>query len=149
MSKGPNRRISELTWIGAFVGLNLVAPFVFGEMFPITVSPMFCDEPSCYCEYEVTDDQGKPLELKPLGLHRVYDGNPVGLGVGLVAPKTLDEFGKVPTEEQLRRHLQDCRDVWSHSDYLDVTLIRVGDVEGRTVGPTSSIRFRVEPRNGP
>ena len=76
-------RRQETVFIVGFIVINLIGPIVLGERFPFTISPMFCDEPACYCEYFVTDANGREIDLASLKLQRVYDGNPVGLGVGI------------------------------------------------------------------
>lgn len=96
----------EIAAVVAFVVLNLAAPFVLGEMYPVTVSPMFCDQPTQYCTYEVFDENGKPLDREQLGLHLVYDGNPVGLGMGIKATPTMHKFGEVPTIEEVKLHVR-------------------------------------------
>jgi len=80
----------------AFVAISLVAPFVVGELYPFTVSPMFRDQPETYCTYQLFDESGKELALEKYGLHLVYDGNPVGLGMGIEARRTMHDFGEVP-----------------------------------------------------
>lgn len=124
----------EIGAVLAFVVVNLLAPFVLGEMYPFTVSPMFCDEPSEYCEYEVLGPNGQNLELADFALQRNYDGNPPGLGVGLVPSPTLDQFGMVPTEDELRVHVQ--KQLANHPELESVTVIQrvVGAIDSQHVG---------------
>lgn len=96
----------ELAAIIGFVILNVAAPFVVGEMYPVTISPMFCDQPNQYCTYQIFDQQGNELDPEQLGLHLVYDGNPVGLGMGIEAKPTMHGFGEVPTMEQVENHIR-------------------------------------------
>ena len=110
LPKPRSRRRVELIFAGAFALLHILAPFVIGERYPFTVAPMFRDQPSCYCVYEVTDSDGKQLDLEDFGLHLVYDGNPVGLGVGIVAKPTLHGFGEQPTEKELLGHVREKLD---------------------------------------
>ena len=100
------RRKWEFGFVLVFVLLNLVAPFAIGERFPFTISPMFCDQPSEYCTYEVLAPDGSPVDSKQFGLHLVYDGNPPGLGMGIVPQQTLHPFGQVGTEAQVRQRVQ-------------------------------------------
>jgi hypothetical protein len=137
-------RQAEVLFIIGFVGLNLCAPVVFGERFPFTISPMFCDEPSCYCEYEVRDAEGKPVELADLKMQRVYDGNPVGLGVGIEPPATLDQFGAVPTREEVTEHLLKQIEAWPETSFLSVELTVVGATDADHVGPVETDQFIVE-----
>ncbi len=96
----------ELIAVGIFVAVNLIAPLVLGERYPFTVSPMFSDQPSQYCTYEVTDAAGQPLDPQTFGLHLVYDGNPPGLGMGIKPAETLHGFGEVPNESTVRGHVE-------------------------------------------
>ena len=100
-----NRKL-EISCVVAFVIVNLVGPMVVGEMYPFTISPMFSDQPSEYCVYEVFDENGQPIDSESFGLHLVYDGNPPGLGMGIRAQSTLHAFGESATVDQLRSHVQ-------------------------------------------
>jgi hypothetical protein len=99
-------RKTELIAICVFVVVNLFAPFLVGEMYPFTVSPMFRDQPSQYCTYELLDENGNQLELEPFGLHLVYDGNPPGLGMGIEAAPRLHGFGEVPEFDLVIEHVR-------------------------------------------
>ena len=100
-----NRKL-EISCVVAFVVMNLIGPMVVGEMYPFTISPMFSDQPSEYCVYEVFGENGQPIDNEPFGLHLVYDGNPPGLGMGIQARPTLHGFGETATVDQLRAHVQ-------------------------------------------
>lgn len=99
------RRV-ELIAAATFALVHIFAPFVIGEKYPFTIAPMFRDQPQCYCVYEVTDRDGQQLALEDFGLHLVYDGNPVGLGVGIEAKPTLHGFGEVPSDDELIDHVR-------------------------------------------
>jgi hypothetical protein len=101
-----HRKLIELLAIAAFVVVNLLAPIVFGELYPFTVSPMFSDQPSQYCTYQIFDSAGQELDPEQFGLHLVYDGNPPGLGMGIVPKPTLHAFGDVVDESTVRQHVQ-------------------------------------------
>jgi hypothetical protein len=103
--KMPKRNF-EIAAVVGFILVHLFAPLAVGELYPFTVSPMFSDQPAEYCVYEVRDEQGKAMDLEPFGLHLVYDGNPVGLGMGIRAAPTMHEFGEVSTLDGLRKHVQ-------------------------------------------
>lgn len=90
-----------------FVAINLFAPLIVGELYPFTVSPMFRDQPSEYCTYQLFDDAGNELELEKFGLHLIYDGNPPGLGMGIEAEPTLHKFGEVPELDVVVNHVRD------------------------------------------
>ena len=86
--------------------LNLAAPFLLGEVYPITVAPMFSDQPKHYATYQVVTDAGEELPPELFGLHLVYDGNPPGLGMGIEPVPTLHAFGEVADEAELRDHVK-------------------------------------------
>ncbi len=113
-SSSATRRNVETTAIVLFVIVNLFAPFMLGEMYPFTVSPMFCDQPNKYCTYELFDESGQELELEQYGLHLVYDGNPPGLGMGIEAKSTLHAFGEVPELEEVVAHLREVSSRQNH-----------------------------------
>jgi hypothetical protein len=94
----PAGRRTELLVVGMFVLVQVAAPFVVGEVYPFTISPMFSDRPERYAVYRVTDQQGNELDPALFGLHLVYDGNPPGFGVGIAAPPTLHGFGEVASQ---------------------------------------------------
>jgi hypothetical protein len=73
-----------------------VIPLVFGELFPFSSAPMFRDRPTVYCTYSVTGPNGESLSLTSFRLQRNYDGNPPGMGTGVVPNQTLDHFGAAP-----------------------------------------------------
>lgn len=103
----PRQRKWELVAAAAFVIVHLASPLWIGELYPFTISPMFCDSPKECCRYEVFADQNqnRPLDAKLFNLHMVYDGNPPGLGMGIVAHPTLHDFGHVATKEQVIDHV--------------------------------------------
>lgn len=120
-SKVPTRKL-EIVFVALFVIANLAAPFLLGEVYPITVAPMFSDQPEHYATYEVVSDAGESLDLKRFGLHLVYDGNPPGLGMGIVPSPTLHKFGEVVDEAQLRRHVQK---VLQNEAFADISYVVV------------------------
>ena len=65
----------ELLAAAAFVVVHLTSPLWIGELYPFTVSPMFCDSPNECCRYEVFTADGTPLDAQQFNLHMVYDGN--------------------------------------------------------------------------
>lgn len=112
----------EVGFVAVFVALNLAAPFLLGEIYPITVAPMFSDQPEHYATYEVVSDTGETLDPKLFGLHLVYDGNPPGLGMGIKPSPTLHAFGQVAEESDLRRHVQQVlqRDSFAGIEFVTV-----------------------------
>ena len=131
----------ETLCVAAFVIVNLVAPLVIGEVFPFTISPMFCDQPSEYCVYRVIDQDGEPIDGEPFGLHLVYDGNPPGLGMGIQAQPTLHGFGKTATLEQLTAHVEKKLADMPERDFVTVERCLVRCVSNRPVESVASIQI--------
>lgn len=97
----------ELVAVVAFVVVQVVAPFVVGEVYPFTISPMFSDRPECYALYRVTNGAGVELDPAVFGLHLVYDGNPPGFGVGIAAQPTLHPFGSIASEHEVTARVRE------------------------------------------
>ena len=138
-----NRHGSERIFVLAFLGVSLVGPLLAGECFPFSIAPMFCQQPTVYCRYRVTDPTGDALPLERFALQRVYDGNPVGLGCGIRPADTRDEFGKVPTVEEVVAHLRSRDQAWEELPYVDVRVEVIGDLNGRQVGVDEARSFSV------
>lgn|GEM_PF-3288778 len=107
------RRKWELCAAGLFVAIHLTSPLWIGELYPFTISPMFCDNPRECCQYEVFAPDGTRLDAKQFNLHMVYDGNPPGLGMGIVPTPTLHEFGVVASEEEVTDHVRKMLKTWT------------------------------------
>lgn len=140
---------------GLFVVANFLVPLTLGDVYPFTIAPMFRDTPQVYCNYRVYAPDGTLLadnstrrcdpnsRPDPFLLRRYYDGNPVGLGVGLCPPKTLDEFGAVADKETVHRHFAQC--LTNHKDfaYVDVEQEIIGPIDAWRVGVQRTNRWRV------
>lgn len=141
-SSSPASR-GEKAFVIGFILVGLLGPIILGERYPFSIAPMFCQQPTCYCEYTIFDPSGEPIELHRFQLQRVYDGNPEGMGVGIKPPATLDQFGSVPTEEQLIEHMQGIDGAWEDLPFVDVVVDVIGDLEGVRVGRIEDRSFRV------
>ena len=130
-----------------FIAANVLIPLTLGDVYPFTIAPMFRDAPRHYANIRVYAPYGKLLadnstrRVDPVGspdpwlLRRYYDGNPVGCGVGVCPPQTLDVFGEVPTEAELKSHFQ--RIMRERGE-------QVIEVEVETVGPIDAWRVGVQ-----
>jgi hypothetical protein len=90
-----NRRdVIGIVAVGLLLAANAVVPLVWGDIYPFSSAPMFRDAPTRYANYRVYDPQGNELPSRhyaldkdktadPFLVGRVYDGNPVGYGVGI------------------------------------------------------------------
>jgi hypothetical protein len=153
----PIRRpsLAVLMACGAFVLANLLVPLRWGEVYPFTVAPMFRDAPLTYCNYRVYSPAGNLLadnstrrddpvdRPDPFRLRRYYDGNPVGLGVGIRPPSTLDTFGSVPSEGAVRRHFQGCLATRSDLPYVIVEQEVIGPIDAWRVGVRRTHRWHI------
>ena len=104
------KRTKESLAVVAFVVFSVAAPFLLGEMYPVTVSPMFCDKPTQCCTYRIVGHDGHEVDPELFGLHLVYDGNPVGLGMGIKPTPTLHDFGEVPGISEVEDHVREIVD---------------------------------------
>ena len=86
---------------------NIVIPLAFGDVYPFTSAPMFRDAPVQCCNYRLLDATGTELPAEAGLVHRVYDGNPIGYGVGLRPPAVIEQqFGVVHDQADVHRHLE-------------------------------------------
>jgi hypothetical protein len=129
----------------ALLAANVVVPLVWGDLYPFTSGPMFRDRPAQCCNYRVYDPAGRELPLAEWFVQRIYDGNPVGYGVGIHPPAVIEqEFGIVHDEAAVRRHIE--RQLQAHSrayDYVDVVQEIVGPIDDQHVGVVCTNRWRI------
>src|SRR5207247_11098909 len=93
--------------VSALLVANVVVPLVWGDVYPFTSAPMFRDSPRQFCNYRVFSAKGKELDPADWLVQRVYDGNPVGYGVGVKPPLVpAPQFGIVHAEDTQRDHFQ-------------------------------------------
>src|SRR4051794_30143843 len=80
--------------VAALLAANVIVPLLWGDVYPFTSAPMFRESPRQFCNYRVYGPSCEELPLVDWNLQRVYDGNPVGYGVGVRPPPVLEqEFG--------------------------------------------------------
>ena len=102
----PRSRLPILA-AGVLLAANAVVPLVWGDVYPFTSAPMFRDCPQTCCNYRVVLPDGSEAPAAEWLVQRVYDGNPVGYGVGLVPPAVLEQqFGVKHEEAAIRQHFQ-------------------------------------------
>jgi hypothetical protein len=134
----------ELIAAGLFVVLFAGMPVLRTELYPFSRAPMFADAPLRYCEYTVTDPEGRSVDLALVGLQRTYWGNPLGLGVGYRPVDSLDVFGEVPSPEAVTVGVQTRLAALPDLAYVDVSRTVIGPVDDRYIGPIESVSWRVE-----
>lgn len=151
------RRRWELAAVGAFVLINLAVPLFIEDFFPFTTTPMFRDRPRYYSVYNIYELRGDTVSrldneelaamLASLSLHRTYDGNPHGLGVGQNPPPTLDRFtdtlAEQPGEREVRQHVMERLGRLKDVAGVEVEQQIVGPLADGKVGVVSTNRWRV------
>jgi hypothetical protein len=133
--------------VGCLLIANVVVPLLGGDIYPFTSAPMFRDSPSQCCNYKVLAADGRELNLRDWRLERVYDGNPVGYGVGVRPPPILEtQFGSVHDEATLRKHVerQFGEPVNQEHPFVDVIQEVIGPTGGQRLGVVRQQRWRIE-----
>jgi hypothetical protein len=144
--------------VGALLAANAVVPLIWGDIYPFTSAPMFRDTPTQFADYRVFDPQGNELPSRhyaldndrtedPFLIGRVYDGNPVGYGVGIGPPPVIEqEFGVVHDEATVRRHIQRQLERPENEKYPFVVVEQdvIGAIDEQRVGVVKTNRWRVE-----
>jgi hypothetical protein len=126
---------------------NIIVPLIGGDVYPFTSAPMFRDAPTQCCNYRVFAPDGIELKPEDWRLARIYDGNPVGYGVGVRPPEVLElEFGVVHDEATVRRHVerQFREPAKRNYEFIDVVQEVIGPTDGQHVGVTGSRRWRID-----
>ncbi len=142
-------RVLPLALVGLFLSAHVVVPLVWGDIYPFTSAPMFRDKPQQYCNYHILAPDGTELRQEDWLVQRVYDGNPVGYGVGVSPPAVIEQhFGVVHDERQVREHIR--RQFSSHSSttdrsypYVEVLQESFGAHENGTVQLTDIRRWTI------
>ena len=141
--------LPPLLAIGLFVLANLILPPLFGDLYPFSSSPMFRDRPAAYCTYMVFGPDGVELPPADFGLHRNYDGNPDCVGVGRRPAPSLDRFGLVTGEAEVRAHVAKVLAGRPELAFVEVVQEVVGPVDSERVGVVTVHRWRVGRGGGP
>lgn len=98
--------ILPLIIVGLFLAAHVLVPLAWGDVYPFTSAPMFRDRPGQYCNYHVFTPDGTELPQEEWLVQRVYDGNPVGYGVGVRPPAVIEqEFGRVHQRQEIQEHI--------------------------------------------
>ena len=131
----------------ALLAANVVVPLVWGDVYPFTSAPMFRDAPMCCCNYHVYAPDGRELPAEDWLVQRIYDGNPIGYGVGICPPPVLEQdFCRPADEATIRAHIsrQFARPQNQHYEYVEVVQEHIGPTDSQHVGITHTSRRRVE-----
>lgn len=128
-----------------FLLANMIVPILRGDIYPFTSAPMFRDAPVVYCNYHVYAPDGAELPQKDFLLHRLYDGNPVGYGVGVRPPDILERFGEPRMEAEIRRHILPLLELPAYRQlpYVELVQETIGAVDENQLGVVKRERFRI------
>ena len=136
-----------LVAVALLLAANIAVPLAGGDVYPFTSAPMFRDCPARCCNYRVLAPDGRELPAADWLVQRIYDGNPVGYGVGLVPPAVIErEFGIVHGEAELRRHLAPQFQHAQNRTYPFVEVVQevIGPVENGRIGIVQTSRWRLD-----
>ena len=131
----------------ALLAANVVVPLALGDFYPFTSAPMFRDCRGGCCNYRVFAADGSELPASDWLLQRVYDGNPVGYGVGACPPPVLEQdFGRVHTETEVRRHVTASFSLPQNAAYQRIEVVQevIGLAGRQRVGVVRTHRWQIE-----
>lgn len=134
----------ELLIVVGFVAANLGFPVIRTEFFPFSRAPMFWNAPQVYCEYRVVAPDGTALPVADFGLQRNYWGNPVGVGVGIRPPETVDVFGEVASEKAVVTQVKKRLAAFPELRFVDVEQDVIGPLDTGEVGSIARHHWRVD-----
>jgi hypothetical protein len=146
-----NQSNTKLGWgpiaAGLLLAANVVVPLVWGDVYPFTSAPMFRDNPRQCCNYRVYAPDETELPAEEWLCQRIYDGNPLGYGVGIEPPPVLErEFGQVHNEQHIREHVARLLNEPRHRTlaYVVVEQAIVGPLDTERVGVVRESRLMVQ-----
>jgi len=87
--------------ISAYMSFLIIIPMFFQELYPFTIVPMFRDAPRQYATYKVLSSAGDLIPNHEVTLHQNYDGNPVGLGAGVLRRQTANKYGYILSSQEI------------------------------------------------
>jgi hypothetical protein len=142
----PTRDQWAILAAGLFLLANIIVPAVIGDLYPFTSGPMFRDAPTKYCNYRVYDPAGRLIDAETFLTHRIYDGNPVGYGVGIKPPRVLEEFGRDRDEAYCRQHVLEhlAADANRKYSYVIIEQDVIGPIDSERVGVVRTNRWQID-----
>jgi hypothetical protein len=143
----PRRSQLAFAAVGLLLVANIAIPLVLGDVYPFTSAPMFRDTPMCCCNYHVYAPDGRELPAEDWLVQRIYDGNPIGYGVGIRPPPVLEsKFGHICEESTVRQHIaaQFANPKNEGLPHVEVVQEHIGPTDSQHVGIVHSHRWRVD-----
>jgi hypothetical protein len=131
---------------GLLLAANILVPLVWGDVYPFTSAPMFRDVPVECCNYAVYAPDGRELWSDDWLVQRIYDGNPVGYGVGVYPPTVLEQtFGVVHDQASVCRHIERrlAEPHGANYSHVEVEQRVIGPIDGQCVGVVRTQRWRI------
>jgi hypothetical protein len=116
---------------------NIVVPLVWGDVYPFTSAPMFRDAPRFCCNYRIYDSAGRELPPENWLVHRLYDGNPLGYGVGISPPPILEQqFGAECDQAAALAHIQKQFSRPENREFTAVEVVQevIGPIDTQHIG---------------
>ena len=135
----------------ALLGANVVVPLMWGDVYPFTSAPMFRDNPVQCCNYRVFAPDGTEMPGEQWLCQRIYDGNPLGYGVGIQPPPVIEQqFGEVHAERDIREHFGRLLAEARHRRLPHVEVVQevIGPIDSQRVGVVATKRFVVQREDG-
>jgi hypothetical protein len=125
---------------------NVVVPLVWGDVYPFTSAPMFRDAPQCCCNYRVYGADGRELPAADWLVQRIYDGNPVGYGVGICQPSVIEqEFGAIHDEPTVLKHIEEQFAAPQNQSHKSIEVVQevIGAIDSQRVGVVKTSRWHI------
>jgi hypothetical protein len=124
---------------------NILVPLGWGDVYPFTSAPMFREAPIECCQYRLLVD-GQERPASHCLLQRIYDGNPLGYGVGIKPPPVLEQkYGVIHDEATVRAHIQRLFALPQHQHIQRIEVIQdVLGATGQTVGIVRTNRWLID-----
>jgi hypothetical protein len=133
--------------VALLLAANIAIPLVWGDVYPFTSAPMFRDAPLCCCNYRVYAPDGRELPAADWLVQRIYDGNPLGYGVGICPPPVLEQdFCRPAGEATVRGHIQAqfANPPNRAHAYVEVVQEHIGPIDAQHVGIVRTHRWRMD-----
>src|SRR5262245_53790345 len=135
-----------LAAVALLLAANIVVPLVWGDVYPFTSAPMFRDAPACCCNYRVYAADGRELPADNWLVQRIYDGNPIGYGVGICQPAVIEqEFGAIHNEPTVVRHIEQQIAAPQNRQHASIEVVQevIGPINSQHVGVAKTTRWKI------